>query len=119
VSAFHHLIIATQDPGRSADYFHELLRTEPPFTSGFVRMLVLADEVVVTVADPRFAFPPQHCAYLVDDARFDRASSDFEQAGTDVWADPQRAPRRLGAVNGVPEGLGCASSAPTATTSSC
>jgi catechol 2,3-dioxygenase-like lactoylglutathione lyase family enzyme len=105
VSAFHHLIIATQDPERSADYFHELLQTEPPFTSGSFRTIVLDDEVVVNFADPGFAFPPQHYAFLVDDTLFDEVLSEFERSGTEFWADPQRArPGEHGDVDGVPEG---------------
>ncbi len=41
-------------------------------------------------AAPPMEFPPQHYAYLLDDAHFDRAYAKITDHGLDHWADPQR-----------------------------
>jgi hypothetical protein len=111
--SLHHLIIATRDPERSADYFHELLQAEPPLTSGFFRTIVHDDEVVLNFADPGFEFPPQHYAFLVDDARFDRVLSEFERTGTKSGPIPNAHGRARSETSMVsPRAVGRTSSGP-------
>lgn len=105
MSAFHHLMIATTDPHGTADYFSDLLATPEPFTDGFFRTIVLGDQVVMNFAAAPGGLSPQHYAFLVDDAHFDRILARFHDEGTDYWADPPRTrPGELGAVDGAPAG---------------
>ena len=48
-------------------------------------------------AAPPNDFLPQHYAYLLDDAHFDRAYAKITERGLEHWADPQRA--RPGEIN--------------------
>lgn len=103
--AFHHLIIPASDPHHAADVVSDLLGSSPPFTDGFFRTIVLDDQVVLNFAPAPSSLAPQHYAFLVDDAHFDRILARFVEAGTDYWADPHRSrPGQLGEVDGAPDG---------------
>ncbi|MGO1839384.1 MAG: VOC family protein, partial [Candidatus Microbacterium stercoravium] len=70
---FNHTIIASTDPAEMAEFYRDLLEAdEVPSWGPFVN-LQIADSVLLQFAAPPMDFPPQHYAYLLDDAHFDRA----------------------------------------------
>lgn len=70
---FNHTIIASLDAAATAAFTLELLEgTELPSWGPFIN-IGIGDGVMLQFAEPPIEFPPQHYAYLVDDAHFDRA----------------------------------------------
>ncbi|GAA1347220.1 hypothetical protein GCM10009611_26550 [Arthrobacter roseus] len=65
----------------------------------------LAGAVMLQIASPPFAFPPQHYAFLLDEQHVDRAYAKITHRSRDHWADPQWT--RLGETN--TDGHGCLS----------
>ncbi|MCA1193841.1 MULTISPECIES: VOC family protein [unclassified Saccharopolyspora] len=92
---FDHTIIASTDPAEMAEFYRDLLEAdEAPSWGPFVNVR-LTDGVLLQFAAPPVDFPPQHYAFLLDDAHFDRARARI--ADRDHWADPQRT--RPGEIN--------------------
>lgn len=87
---FNHTIIASSDAAETAAFYRDLLEAdELPSWGPFVNVGI-ADGVMLQFATPPFEFSPQHYAYLVDDAHFDRAYAKITDRGREHWADPQR-----------------------------
>lgn len=87
---FNHTIIAATDPNEMGLFYRDLLEAdEAPAWGRFVNVQIGAG-VLLQFAAPPFEFPPQHYAYLLDDAHFDRAYAAIVAAGREHWADPQR-----------------------------
>ena len=101
---FNHTIIASTDAGQMADFYLELLEAHPAPSWGPFTNLSIADDVLLQFATPPMAFPPQHYAYLLDDAHFDRAYRWIVDRSLDHWADPQRS--RPGEINDEHGGRG-------------
>ena len=94
---FNHTIIASLDAAAAAAFTLELLEgTELPSWGPFIN-IGIGDGVILQFAEPPIEFPPQHYAYLVDDAHFDRAVATIRAREQDHWADPQRT--RPGEIN--------------------
>ena len=101
---FNHTIIASTDPAEMAEFYRDLLEAdEAPSWGPFVN-LQIADGVLLQFAAPPMDFPPQHDAYLLEDAHFDRTYSQINDRGLEHWADPQRA--RPGEINNEHGGRG-------------
>lgn len=101
---FNHTIIASTDPTDMAAFYCDLLEAdELPSWGPFINV-GLTDGVMLQFATPPIEFPPQHYAYLLDDAHFDRASAKIASQGREHWADPQRT--RPGEINNEHEGRG-------------
>lgn len=101
---FNHTIIASTDPAEMAEFYRDLLEAdEAPSWGPFVN-LQIADGVLLQFAAPPMDFPPQHYAYLLEDAHFDRTYSQINDRGLEHWADPQRA--RPGEINNEHGGRG-------------
>lgn len=101
---FNHTIIASTDPTEMAEFYRDLLEAdEAPSWGPFVN-LQIADGVLLQFAAPPMDFPPQHYAYLLEDAHFDRTYSQINDRGLEHWADPQRA--RPGEINNEHGGRG-------------
>jgi catechol 2,3-dioxygenase-like lactoylglutathione lyase family enzyme len=94
---FNHTIIASVDPAEMAAFYRELLEANDAPSWGPFTNIQLDDGVLLQFASPPMEFPPQHYAYLLDDAHFDRAYATITGLQREHWADPQRA--RPGAVN--------------------
>ena len=101
---FNHTIIASTDPAEMAEFYRDLLEAdEVPSWGPFVN-LQIADSVLLQFAASPMDFPPQHYAYLLDDAHFDRAYTQINDRGIEHWADPQR--DRPGEINNENGGRG-------------
>jgi catechol 2,3-dioxygenase-like lactoylglutathione lyase family enzyme len=101
---FNHTIIASTDAAEMAEFYRDLLEAdEAPSWGPFVNVQI-ADGVLLQFAAPPMEFPPQHYAYLLDDAHFDRAHAKITDRGQDHWADPQRS--RAGEINDEHGGRG-------------
>lgn len=101
---FNHTIIASKDAEATAAFYRDLLEAdEAPAWGPFINVR-LEDGVLLQFAAPPMEFPPQHYAYLLDDAHFDRAYGKITERGIMHWADPQRT--RPGETNTEHEGRG-------------
>ncbi|AXE40028.1 VOC family protein [Acidipropionibacterium virtanenii] len=101
---FNHTIIASTDPAEMAAFYRDLLEAEElPSWGPFVNVRI-GDGVMLQFAAPPVEFPPQHYAYLVDDAHFDRACATIKAQHREHWADPQRT--RPGEINNEHGGRG-------------
>ncbi|WP_338886287.1 VOC family protein [Rhodococcus sovatensis] len=101
---FNHTIIATTNPQSTAQFYLDVLEaTEAPSWGPFVNIL-LDDKVMLQFASPPFEYHPQHYAFLVDDALFDRAYDRIRTRDIEHWADPQRT--RPGETNTEHDGRG-------------
>lgn len=94
---FNHTIIATTDAAEMADFYRDLLEADEALCWGPFTNLQIGDGVLLQFATPPIDFPPQHYAYLLDDAHFDRAYAKIANSGREHWADPQRT--RPGEIN--------------------
>ncbi|MFC0673184.1 VOC family protein [Brachybacterium hainanense] len=98
---FNHTIIASTDPGRMAAFYRDLLEAEEAPSWGPFTNLQIGGGVLLQFATPPMEFPPQHYAYLLDDAHFDRALALIRERGLEHWADPQRSqPGEINAEHG-------------------
>lgn len=101
---FNHTIIATTDPQSTAQFYLDVLEaTTAPSWGPFVN-IQLDDHVMLQFASPPFEYHPQHYAFLVDDALFDRAYDRMRSRDIEHWADPQRT--RPGETNTEHDGRG-------------
>jgi hypothetical protein len=94
---FNHTIIAATSRHESAAFFRQLLEADDAPSWGPFVNLRLDGGVLLQFAEPPIEFPPQHYAFLVTEAHFDRAMAWIRAEGRDHWADPQR--RRPGETN--------------------
>ncbi|WP_218221602.1 VOC family protein [Nesterenkonia sp. Act20] len=94
---FNHTIIASLDPAVMAEFYCDLLEARRAPSWGLFTNVAIADGVMLQFAAPPIEFPPQHYAFLVEDAHFDRAYEKITARALQHWADPQR--RRPGETN--------------------
>lgn len=98
---FNHMIVAARDRVASAAFYRHVLEAARAPSWGPFTNIALDGGVLVQFADlPTDTYPqiqPQHYAFLVDDALFDRAYARLVEAGAEHWADPQRT--RPGEIN--------------------
>ncbi|MGO1770215.1 MAG: VOC family protein [Microbacterium sp.] len=87
---FNHTIIASIDAAEMVDFYRDLLEADDAPAWGPFVNIQIAGGVLLQFAAPPMEFPPQHYAYLIDDAHFDRAYAKITAHGFDHWADPQR-----------------------------
>jgi catechol 2,3-dioxygenase-like lactoylglutathione lyase family enzyme len=87
---FNHTIIASIDAAGMAEFYRDLLEADDAPSWGPFVNLQIGGGVLLQFAVPPVEFPPQHYAYLLDDAHFDRAYAKITDRGVDHWADPQR-----------------------------
>lgn len=101
---FNHTIIAATDASETARFYLDLLEAEEAPSWGPFTNIQIADGVLLQFAAVPIEFPPQHYAYLLDDAHFDRAYAKITDGRIEHWADPQRS--RPGEVNSEHGGRG-------------
>ncbi|MFJ2617762.1 VOC family protein [Glutamicibacter sp. NPDC087344] len=101
---FNHTIIASHDPTQMATFYLALLEATRQPSWGPFENITIAGGVLLQFAAPPQSFPPQHYAYLLDDAHFDRAYRSICAEGIEHWADPQR--QRPGQINTEHSGRG-------------
>ncbi|GAA1858212.1 VOC family protein [Paeniglutamicibacter psychrophenolicus] len=88
--SFNHTIIAAKDREASAQFYVDLAEAHRIESWGPFTNLQLDDGVMLQFAEPPIDFPPQHYAFLVDDAHFERTYARIQERGIEHWADPQR-----------------------------
>jgi catechol 2,3-dioxygenase-like lactoylglutathione lyase family enzyme len=101
---FNHTIVASTDASQMSEFYRDLLEAHQAPSWGPFINLRIADDVLLQFAAPPMEFPPQHYAYLVDDAHFDRAYRTIVDRGLEHWADPQRS--KPGEINNEHGGRG-------------
>jgi len=101
---FNHTIIASTDPSEMVRFYLDLLEANEAPSWGPFLNIQLADGILLQFATPPIDFPPQHYAYLLDDAHFDRAYATIADSQMAHWADPQRS--RPGEINSEHGGRG-------------
>ncbi len=101
---FNHTIIASIDPVEMATFYQDLLEADEAPSWGPFTNIQIGGGILLQFAAPPIEFPPQHYAYLLDDAHFDRAYAKLVQANHEHWADPQRS--RPGEINNEHDGRG-------------
>ncbi|MCW4465993.1 VOC family protein [Glutamicibacter sp. MNS18] len=101
---FNPTIIASYDAPEMAAFYTDLLEADPAPSWGPFSNIRIADGVLLQFAVPPIEFPPQHYAYLLDDAHFDRAYAKITARNREHWADPGRT--RPGRINHEHEGCG-------------
>lgn len=89
-ATFNHTIVAAKDPQVSAAFYRDLLEAREAPSWGPFRNLQLEDGFLLQFAAPPVDFPPQHYAFLLDDAHFDRACARIRDEEREHWADPQQ-----------------------------
>lgn len=85
---FNHTIIFAKDSAASAAFYRDYLEARPAQSWGPFTNLEIEDGVLLQIAAPPIDIQPQHYAFLVDDAHFDRAYALIAQRGVDHAADP-------------------------------
>lgn len=101
---FNHTIVASTDPARMALFYRDLLEAdEAPSWGPFINIQIGAG-VLLQFKTPPIEFGPQHYAYLLDDAHFDRMYAKLVKSHREHWADPQRS--RPGELNHEHSGRG-------------
>ncbi|PRA06182.1 glyoxalase [Arthrobacter sp. MYb229] len=101
---FNHTIIASTDPADMSRFYRDLLEADDAPAWGPFVNIKIADGVLLQFASPPMEFPPQHYAYLLGDAHFDRAYAKIVDRRQEHWADPQRS--RPGEINNEHGGRG-------------
>jgi catechol 2,3-dioxygenase-like lactoylglutathione lyase family enzyme len=89
-ASFNHTIVAAKDTAASAAFYRDLLEIRDASSWGPFTNLQFDDGFLLQFAAPPIDFPPQHYAFLMDDAHFDRAYAKIRAEKRDHWADPQR-----------------------------
>jgi catechol 2,3-dioxygenase-like lactoylglutathione lyase family enzyme len=87
---FDHTIIATTDTRSTAEFYVDVLEAKHAPSWGPFVNITLDDSVMLQFATPPIDYHPQHYAFLVDDALFDRAYARLRERAAPHWADPQR-----------------------------
>ena len=98
-TSLHHMIIGVSDRDAATRFFVDLLELREPWENGFFQSVQLDDSLVVNFAAAPVT-EPQHYAFLVGEAHFDRIRARFDADGTPYTADPPgRRPGEVGEVN--------------------
>ena len=93
----NHTIVGCRDKHRSAAFLAETLGLTAPTPFGPFLVIKVANGVSLDFHDSDEPIAPQHYAFLVDEAEFDRVFGRIEASGTKYWADPGR--RHPGRIN--------------------
>lgn len=94
----NHTIVHARDPQASAHFLAGLLGRSEPFRFGPFFCVEFDNGVTLDYYRAGEGPPaPQHYAFLVGEAEFDRIYGRIREHGLDHWADPGR--RRSGSIN--------------------
>ncbi|MGL3805268.1 VOC family protein [Paeniglutamicibacter sp. R2-26] len=84
-----HVVIQARDREASARFYLELAEARSVEAAGPYGAVVLDDGLVLQFAESPAEFPPQHYAFRVDDAHFERVMRRIREGGLEHWADPE------------------------------
>ncbi|MER6636251.1 VOC family protein [Streptomyces microflavus] len=94
----NHTIIHSRDNRESAEFLADLLGLEIGPEWGPFIPVVLANGVTLDFATiPEASITPQHYAFLISEAEFDKAFSRIRELGIAYYADPHQ--KRPGEIN--------------------
>jgi hypothetical protein len=94
--AFNHTIVHAHDPEASAASLAEILGVGAPTHFGPFACVQLDNGVTLDFIAADGDVVPNHYAFLVDEAGFDRVLGRIRQRGLPTWADPgRREPDRI------------------------
>jgi catechol 2,3-dioxygenase-like lactoylglutathione lyase family enzyme len=95
---FNHTLWHARDSRASASWLAELFDLPAPRPFGPFMTVVTANDVSLDFIDAGDCeFQPQHYAFLVNDAEFDRIFASIQARGMEYWADPMR--QQSGTIN--------------------
>ena len=93
----NHTIVWCRDKRRSATFLAEVLGLPKPTRFGPFLVVELANGVSLDFHDTDGDIAPQHYAFLIAEADFDRVFARLRERGLEHWADPGQ--KRAGAIN--------------------
>ncbi len=96
-AVLNHIIVYASDPKSSAEFLADVLDVEAKPQWGHFFPVVVANGVTLDFMHADGPFTKQHCAFVVDEATFDRAHEKMVERGVATYADPNR--QRPGEIN--------------------
>ena len=85
---FNHTIVWSSDSKASAAFLAQMLGLPAPRAWGPFQMVVTGNGVNLDFLDKDGKIAPQHYAFLVSEAEFDRIFGRLKEQGLTYWADP-------------------------------
>lgn len=89
----NHTIVHARDARASADFYAEVFGLAPAKPFGPFLDIDTANGVTLAILGTDDKFEPQHYAFLVSEAEFDRIFGRVKARGLDYWADPGKRER--------------------------
>ena len=93
----NHTIVHAPDKRAAAEFYASLFGLGKPVPFGPFLDVETANEVTLAFFETQDKFEPQHYAFLVSEAEFDRIFGRVKARGLDYWADPAR--KHKGEIN--------------------
>lgn len=94
----NHTIVHSRDPRAAAAFYSELFGLPAPVPFGPFLDVEVANEVTLAFLDAEnMEVQPQHYAFLVSEAEFDKIFGRIRERGLAYWADPGKT--RKGRIN--------------------
>lgn len=90
VIQLNHTIVNVPDKRESATFLAEILDRPAPVPYGPFLVVELDNGVSLDFADDHGPARPQHYAFLVSEAEFDKIFARIKERGLTYWADPAR-----------------------------
>ena len=84
----NHTIVHARDKRASAEFYASLFDLGKPVSFGPFLDVETANEVTLAFFETQDKFEPQHYAFLVSEAEFDRIFGRVKARGLAYWADP-------------------------------
>jgi len=95
--ALNHTIVHARDKRASAQFYSEVFGLGKPAPFGPFLDVETGNGVTLAFFETQDKFEPQHYAFLVSEAEFDRIFGRVKARGLDYWADPAR--KQKGEIN--------------------
>ena len=92
-----HTIVHARDNHASAEFYVDVFGFGPTKRFGPFLDIETANGVTLALLETDLSFDPQHYAFLVTDAEFDRIFDRVRARGLEYWADPAK--RTKGEIN--------------------
>ncbi|MBB5954475.1 catechol 2,3-dioxygenase-like lactoylglutathione lyase family enzyme [Saccharothrix tamanrassetensis] len=93
----NHTIVSAHDAQATADFLVQVFGFRPAVPFGPFLCVETDNEVSLDIMSVTDAITPQHYAFLVSDAEFDRIFDRVRERGLPYWADPFH--REPGVIN--------------------
>jgi len=93
----NHTIVHARDKRATADFYSSLFGLAKPVAFGPFLDVETANGVTLAFFETQDPFEPQHYAFLVSEAEFDRIFGGVKARGLAYWADPGKS--QVGEIN--------------------